>query len=279
MTEEEATATLEDAGFGVEVVEEPHRRREEGEVFDQDPDANEELDTSEPVTIYVSTGREQVTVPNVVGLSEEEARERLQQAGLKVGAVTEQTAEDAEPGEVLRQFPEADRDVDRGTEVDLVVAGEQTVPSVVGRNQEDATAILEDAGYRVAVNSTPDDEVPEGQVISQEPIAGTELPEGETVTILVSEGPEARAMPDVRGEDADDAEAILASDFGLDVTRQDADPTQCQVAAPPGTVCEQDPAPGTPVEPGDDAILYVQDGDSALDPGSFAALFAFLALL
>jgi len=280
MTAEEATETLEDAGFGVEPIEEPHRRRPEGEVFDQDPEAREQLETGETVTIYVSSGKKQVTVPDVVGMSEEEARAALRDADLKVGSVTEQEADDAEPGEVLRQFPEADREVDEGTAVDLVVAGEQTVPDVVGETEEDATEILNDAGYTVAVSSAPSSDVPEGTVISQEPSAGSELPEGETVTILVSEGPEAREMPNVEGEDADDAEAFLEEDFGLDVSQVEANPTQCGVAQPPGTVCAQEPEAGTQVEPGDDATLYVQDADSrAFDRGLFAVLVAFLSWL
>ena len=278
MEEAEATDILQDAGFAVESVEEPHRRRPEGEVFRQEPEARERLETGETVTIYVSSGRAQTTVPDVVGLSLEEATQRLRAANLRVGEVTE-VESDAEPGEVVRQFPPADREVNEGDEIDLDVAGEQTVPNVVGESEDDATAILNDAGYTVAVNTTPSDEVPEGTVISQDPSAGTELPEGETVTILVSEGPETQEMPDVRGEDADDAEAFLEQDFGLDVQQVEANPTQCGVATPPGTVCEQDPAPGTPVEPGDDATLFVQGGDSALEPGLFAVLFAFLARL
>lgn len=275
MTEEEATETLEEAGFAVEPVEEPHPRRPPGEVFRQEPKADKQLETGQAVTIYVSSGREQTTVPDVEGLSLEDARRELRAAGLRVGDVTEQES-DEEPGTVLRQFPEAGDEAAVGTRVDLVVAAQSTVPDVVGLTEGDAKSTLEAAGYEVEVNKAPSNEVEEGRVIAQDPEAGAEYEKGLTVTILVSEGAEEQEMPDVRGENGDEAEAFLESEFGL-VVEQVEDSSQCFVAAPPGTVCAQDPEPGQKIEPGDDATLFVQEGDSStFDRGLFAALLYFL---
>ncbi len=77
-------------------------------------------------------------------------------------------------------------------------------------------------------------------------------------------------MPNVRGQDADSAEAMLENDFGLNVSQEEG-----ACAEPPGIVCDQEPAPGTPVSEGDTAILYVQPG-GAVVPGD--GLFAFLSL-
>lgn len=270
MTEEEAIAELEEVELGANVLEGPSRRRE-GRVFRQDPEAETEATTGDVVDIYVSTGRREVTVPDVVGMPQEEAEEVLEAEGLQVGEVSEQASEDFEAGEVISQFPRADATARAGDAVDLVVAGQPTVPNVVGMSEEDATATLQEAGYDVDVNTTPD-EADEGTVIAQEPEAGTELAEGETVTILVSEGPEAQEMPDVRGEDGDEAEANLEEDLGLVVEQVEAEPGMCG-AVPPGVVCEQDPEPGTPVREGDDATLYVQAGDALIPPsGLFASL-------
>ena len=68
-------------------------------------------------------------------------------------------------------------------------------------------------------------------------------------------------MPDVRGEDGDTAEDQLESDLGLVVTQQE---DTCPGAIPPGVVCDQSPAPGTPVEPGDSATLIVQTGEASV---------------
>ena len=274
MTEDETIEALEDVGLEVEPIEDFNRRVPEGEVFKQNPAAGADAMTGDSVTITVSSGVQQTTVPDLVGKSLDEATAALEEARLKLGGVTTGTAEDAQPDEVLEQFPAAGREVDRGTEVDLVVAQGTTVPDVVGEFQEDAQAILEDAGYGVSVVTEPSDEVEEGFVIAQDPDPGTELEQGSTVTILVSEGPEAQEMPDVTGEDGDEAEAFLEEDFGLSVEQVEADPSDCG-AVPPGTVCSQDPEPGTPVEPGDSATLYVQPGDAFIT-GLFALFLSFL---
>ena len=275
LEEDEARATLEDLGLEAVVEERAKKAVPEGEVFRQEPKPGEEVDEGDAVTIYVSTGARQTSVPSLVGMSLEEATAALKEAKLKVGEVTEEDSDEAEDGEVLQQFPAAGRELDVGSEVDLVVAaGGTTVPSVVGMTQDEAEATLEEAGFAVAVNTEPSEEEA-GTVIAQDPEGGTEYEEGATVTILVSEGPEAQEMPDVRGDNGDDAEAFLESELGLEVTQVDADPGDCG-AVPPGTVCEQDPAPGTPVEEGDSATLYVQPGDAFL-PGLFAWMFGFLA--
>ena len=270
---EEAVAELEDVGLEAAPQEEPSRKPE-GEVLEQDPEAGADAETGDTVTLIVSAGPRQVIVPDVVGMSLEEATETLESEKLRVGDVTFQAAEDAEPGEVLEQFPDAGEEVDARREVDLVVAQNQ-VPEVVGLTQEEATAVLQDAGYEVAVNTEPSEEE-EGIVIAQEPDGGTQLEEGATVTILVSEGPE-QEMPDVTGQDGDEAEAFLEEEFGLNVEQVDADPSQCG-AVPPGTVCEQDPAPGEPIAAGDDATLFVQPGDAFIGPGLFASLLFLFGL-
>ena len=269
MSQEEAETVLEDVEL-TPVVEEQPSKKPEGDVFKQDPKAGEEATTGDDVTIYVSSGLAQTTVPDLVGLTLEEAQDALKAAKLKVGEISEEVAEDAADSEVLRQFPAADREVDRGTQVDLVVAAGATVPDVVGMTEEEATSTLEDAGYSVSVATEPSDETAEGIVIAQDPDAGAEYETGQTVTILVSEGPEAQEMPDVTGQDGDEAEAFLEEDFGLEVSQTDANPSDCG-AVPPGTVCIQDPEPGTPVEPGDQAILYVQPGDAFLEQGGLFA--------
>jgi serine/threonine-protein kinase len=141
--------------------------------------------------------------------------------------------------------------------------------------EEEATSTLQGAGYEVSVSSEPSNDVEAGVVIAQDPDGGAAYESGQTVTILVSEGPEAQEMPDVTGQDGDEAQAFLEEDFGLEVTQVDADPSDCG-AAPPGTVCIQDPEAGTPVEPGDSATLYVQPGSASIGGGLFAWMIGLL---
>ena len=273
MMETEARETLEDAEFEVAVERRPHKKVEEGEVFRQNPEADTEAETGDTVTILVSEGVRQVTVPDLTGMTLEEAEAALKDAKLRLGEVRPDPLAEGEPGTVFGQFPLPDRQADAGSEVDVEVVGPSTVPDVVGMTQDEAEATLADAGYGVAVNSEPNDEFEEGIVFAQDPEDGTELEEGQTVTIVVSEGPAAEPMPDVTGMDADEAEALLEEDYGLVVSQAEG-----ACAAPPGTVCDQDPPPGTEVSPGDSATLFVQPGDAFLPPdGAFAWLLVLLA--
>lgn len=275
MTEEEAIEVLEEDGFEVEVETAPNRRAE-GKVFAQDPEAREEADEGSTVTISVSEGREQVEVPDLEGEAEEDAEEILERADLRLGEVTTEPSDEFEEGIIIGQSESPGSDVDEGTKIDIVVSsGEEsaTVPNVVGFTEEAAIATLENAGFVASVETAPS-EAEEGVVVSQDPEAGSERAPGDTVVILVSEGAEEREMPNVVGMEADEAEALLENDFGLKVTQEDG-----ACASPPGTVCEQDPAEGTPVSEGDSATLFVQPGGAALPSGFlFALLMNFMHL-
>lgn len=274
LEEEEAVDRLETAGFEVQVETGPHER-DEGTVFKQEPKANERLAEGERVTIFVSEGPQQVEVPNVVGDPIEDAKRTIRQAGLKVGDVTEEASEEVDEDNVIRQSPEGGFLIETGEPVDLVVSsGPEAVivPDVINQSEESAIDELERAGLEVVVQRAPSD-VDEGLVVSQDPQPGTEVEPGDTVEILVSEGPEEQAMPNVIGMDGDDAETMLERDYGLNVTQEEV---ACSNAAPPGEVCDQDPEPGEPVSEGDSATLFVQTGDSSVGFGAGVA-WAFSA--
>jgi serine/threonine-protein kinase len=274
-SEEDAVERLRNRGFEVDVEERPSNRRE-GRVFRQDPEAGEEADDGATITIFVSTGPEDFEVPDVLGEQLSDARDILREADLRVGQITPQPS-DEEEGTVIGQFPEPPTEVSPGDAIALTVSGgpeEIPAPSVIGQSQEDAEAEIAALGLRSSVIEV-EDEAPAGEVIDQDPEQGTPMEEGDVVTITVSTGTSEEPMPDVRGEDADTAEAYLENDFGLSVTQEEG-----ACAAPPDTVCEQDPAPDTPVSPGDSAILYVQPGGAFVpDDGLFAflTLFSFFA--
>lgn len=277
LTEDEARDVLEEASLSVEVERRPSRRPV-GEVTAQAPEEGETVQEGDTVTITVSQGPRQTEVPDVVGLDQEEAEEELEDARLRVGSVTEEPNEEFEAGQVIRQTPPAGAEVAVRTEVDLVISSgpeEVLVPSVVGLQEEQARQNIEAVGLEVQVNRQPDS-APEGQVIAQDPEGGTPATRGDTVVILVSEGPEERPMPDVTGQDGDDAEAMLESDFGLNVSQVDETGACTQ---PPGRVCRQDPSPGTPVSQGDSATLYVQSGGAGLGAPDFLSRWFAVILL
>lgn len=270
-SEEDAEERLEKRGFEVDVEPRPSDRKE-GRVFRQDPAGGEDADEGSTVTIFVSTGPEAFVVPDVRGEMFEDARDILREADLRVGQVTPQESEEPE-GTVLDQIPAPPEEIEPGDSVALFVSGgaaEIPAPSVIGQTEDSAVDEIEGLGL-VADSIYVPDAAPAGEVIFQDPDPGTAMEEGDLVTITVSTGPEDQPMPDVRSDDADSAQAFLENDFGLIVTQEEG-----ACAQPPGTVCDQDPAPDTPVAPGDSAILYVQPGGAAL-PGD--DLFAFLTLV
>lgn len=273
LTEDEAADELDAAGFQVSVDERPSEK-DEGEVIKQDPKARERLEEGETVTITVSSGVRQVEVPDVEGLKLNEARELIEDEGLKV-EITPVANDDIDENEVISQTPPAGTEVDVESTVELEVSsGPEAVlvPDVINQSEESAVAELERVGLTVTVDTAPSNDVDEGLVIAQEPDPGTEVDPGDEVLILVSEGPEPQPMPNVIGQDGGEAEAMLESEpYLLDVSVEE---TVCPGAVPPGEVCEQEPAEGTEVEPGDSAVLYVQDGSASL-----GAPFALLAVI
>ncbi|MFP5351776.1 MAG: Stk1 family PASTA domain-containing Ser/Thr kinase [Actinomycetota bacterium] len=272
MDQDEARDLLEDKGFDVD-IERKNSNKPRGEVTSQEPEGGERIEEGETVTIFVSEGRAEVEVPELVGLTQEEAEEEIENARLRVGDIATEPSDEFEEGIVISQSPEPGSDAEVRSTVDLVVSGGPEaviVPSVIGQSEETATDEIEAADLEVSVITAPSDEEA-GIVIAQDPEAGTEAAPGDVVTITVSEGTEEREMPDVSGQQGDDAEAFLESDFGLVVTQVEE---PCADATPPGAVCRQEPAPGTLVSEGDEATLYVQPGDASLSP-----TFALMGLL
>jgi eukaryotic-like serine/threonine-protein kinase len=191
-------------------------------------------------------------VPALVGLTEDDARLAIGDAGLTVGQVTREPDEDVPADEVIRQDPNRDVYVDPGTAVDLVVSlgkPEVQVPYVVGQPRLAARDALRAAGLKVAFTEVESDE-PKGQVISTDPAAGQSVAEGTTITLSVSDGPE--TVPDVRGRKQGDAPRVLQqAGFQVEV-RTDAASTE-----PKGTVVDQFPSAGGEADRGDTVIIFV----------------------
>ena len=119
-TQENAQELITAEELEVEVVEEASSTVEAGIVIRQDPEAETELNAGETVTIYVSTGTKQITMVNVVGQSESDAKNRLTELGFEVDVVYEEdTSKD--DGVVLRQSISSGETVNDGTQVTLTV--------------------------------------------------------------------------------------------------------------------------------------------------------------
>jgi len=189
LSEEDATAKLADAGLTVEGVDREFSDEERGTVIDQSPEADTTVAGGSGVTLTVSDGVQQVIVPSIVGLSQQDAVAQLREVGLRVGKQTPRDS-DQPGGEVLRARPAPGEQVDINSAVDLVVASGLTeVPGVLGLSEGEARSVLENAGFEVSVATSPSADFPAGDVLDQSPDAGTPAELASTVTITVAVTP------------------------------------------------------------------------------------------
>ncbi len=187
----QATAALQAAGLKPTTQSQASTKVKQGVVISTDPTAGTELQEGSPVTVTVSSGPQQVAVPEVTGSSEAEAKATLKAAGLKLGTVTQQSSNEQTAGTVLSQSPVSGTQLAAGQAVDLTVAQapkEVAVPEVVGQNETQAAAALGRAGFNPkSVSRTVTNPSQVGVVLKQSPAGGVMAPRGATVTIAVGE--------------------------------------------------------------------------------------------
>jgi beta-lactam-binding protein with PASTA domain/predicted Ser/Thr protein kinase len=159
-----------------------------GEVIDTSPSAGQSVPAGSKVTLVVSSGPAKVTVPDVTGESQAQAKSDLHNQGFEV-TVTDQTSSTVQPGNVISQTPAGNTQAAPGTTVTIVVAKAPTtasVPSVKGQTASAARTALQGAGFKVAqLSKTVIHSYRNGIVLSQSPGGGATAQKGSTVTITV----------------------------------------------------------------------------------------------
>jgi beta-lactam-binding protein with PASTA domain/predicted Ser/Thr protein kinase len=190
-------------------------------------------------------------VPNVVGMTEDEARVEIVDAGFEVGRVDREPSETVPADTVIEQDPNRDTFQDPGTTVSFVLSTgrpEVEVPFVVGSLRKEARTQLVAANLQVRFEEQDSDE-PRFQVLSTNPAPGTAVAEGTTVVVVYSAGPS--KVPDVRGlKQAEAEQTIREAGFVPDV-RVDAASVE-----PKGTVVDQIPVGGT-ADQGSTVTIFV----------------------
>ena len=183
-----------------------------GVVLAGDPAAGSEIRRGSTVTLTVSRGPERHGVPQLVGRTEAEARQRVVDARLTVGKVGKAFSETVPQGQVISTAPAANTSLKRASPVNLVVsAGRQpiAVTDWTGRPASQATAAMTTAKLKVNVTKQDwSDTVPKGSVISQSPTSGT-LFQGSLVTLVVSKGPVLVTVPNVVSQQEGPARSVL----------------------------------------------------------------------
>lgn len=171
----------------------------------------------------LNSGAKTVTVPNVLGYTQEDATEELRSLNLGV-KTSSGYSDEYEEGEVMSQTPSGGLQVEEGYEVEIQISrGPEpvkttTVPDLKGRTREEAEKLLEEAGL-VGVASEASNDAEEGTVFEQSPAKGEEVEEGSTVTYTVSTGPGTVSIPNVVGDGENSALGAL-EDAGFSVSRE-----------------------------------------------------------
>jgi beta-lactam-binding protein with PASTA domain len=280
----EATAVLEGAGLKPSMLEEFSPTVPEGTVFAQEPNPRTIGRVPAPkrrgwlwavlalIVVVVAAyalffmGGEQVVVPDVTGMTLEEAEVALIEAGLALGRESEEATEAVEPGLVISQEPVAGESVSEGTRVNIVVARPLEgveVPDVVGLPIDDAIEALEEAGLTVRAADVYSEDVEEGYVAEQSPQPGTRVEGGAEIALSVSMGPEPPAnveVPNLSGMTQDEAEEALG-DVELAASILEA----FSETVPLGEVVNQTPSRGTIVAPGTRVAVIVSRGPAPAD--------------
>ena len=202
-----------------------------------------------------------VTVPDVRGMSEKDAKALLNKKGLGIQVVTRKESKKYKAGKISKQTPEAGEKVSKHTKIEVVVSSglvgsKKAIPDVRGMSETEAQNELEDAGFKVTSSFQYDDSVESGKVISTTPEAGTKAEKGSTVTMLVSQGSNKKTVPDVRGMADATAQSTIKS-YGFNVGTVTYDYSD---SVEKGMVISQTVEPGTKASAGTSISITVSNG-------------------
>ena len=159
-----------------------------GQVISQDPPAGEQVVEGTEIVLDVSRGAKQVAVPNVVGMSQDNATTTLQQAGFEVSS-TSAPSDSTPEGIVSDQSPGGGTQAAKGSTVTITVSSgpsTATVPDEVGQDKQVAIDDLKANGFKVDVQNVACGDPNQDNIVQdQDPAGGSDAPTGSTVNISV----------------------------------------------------------------------------------------------
>ena len=199
-----------------------------------------------------------VTMPNLVGLTKEEAEQKMKELNLNFSVSEEKYDTEVENGKIMSQKPEYKEDfkIKEKSSITVVVSLGQKiviVPKVAGMALEEAKSTLEKEDLVVVVEEEPSKKIEAGYVISQDVPEDTEVGAGSTVTIKVSTGVETSLVPNLAGKTEEEAKkAIEEAGLILATTLYSEDTTKND-----GEVLKQTLNAGDTVEKGSNITITV----------------------
>ncbi|MDX6526262.1 MAG: eukaryotic-like serine/threonine-protein kinase, partial [Gaiellales bacterium] len=251
-----ATSKLESLGLKV-MTQQEASAKDPGTVLRVSPPGGQQVNTGSSVRLFVSKGQDTKTVPKITGMTIADATALLTQHSLTLGNQTEKN-DLAVAGTVIAQDPAAGAVAPVNSSVNVTVSkgpNSVNVPDLTGQDEPTAQANLKAAKLTEgAVHHVPSTSQPAGTVVSTDPAADTQAPEGSPVILVLSTGPPKVTMPEVYGKSAADA-AQAIQDAGLVPRTPSTFPTNDP--ALDGTVRKTSPQPGKRVTEGSSVIISV----------------------
>jgi beta-lactam-binding protein with PASTA domain len=251
-------------GFKVVKAEGRHDEKiAEGSVLAMEPLQGTEVEAGSTITLVPSLGPKRVVVPKTAGMTQDDARAAIAEAGLTVGKMRRIKNLEVARNHVIRTSPQVGEKVKEGSKVDIYVSAGLVMPDVFGMPKDEAAAFLTQQGFQVRVNEVDDDAEP-CTVIAQAPKAKSEVDQGIEAMITVArcqtdfwhwfrgdnearDDQEFRIMPGVMGKSVNDARAELqAQGFRVRVHN----------LSNSGVVRFQRPAPNSERPPGTEVHLW-----------------------
>lgn len=249
-TKEDALAALEKLGLKTEVVNDASADVQEDHVVGTDPTANSTVKSGSTITVTVSAGRENTSVPDLSGKTTAEASAILKKKGLDLDPVVrEGSSPKVERGKIMEQNPSAGTQVSKGSKVTITVStGEATtrVPVVTGMQWSQAEGNLTSLGFEPVVEFVDGSE-PDGTVISVDG-EGTQMPAKSKINVKVSNGSLIQT-PNLMNMTVDAAYSALQA-AGWKGNRSQivlGDPVKTGALVNGGRIAQQTPAAGSPV--------------------------------
>ena len=249
-----ARTVLQNDGFSVSVLNVTNNKPA-GIVIGQDPQGNDKAKEGSTVTLTVSQGPGNTTVPSVVGRSQKDAQNALTRAHLKYN-VQHEPSETIAKGKATRTDPSSGQPVGVESTVTLYISSGKpmvTVPNVIGESGSAARTQLTNAGFVVSTTNQTTTNVPAGQVVDQTPAGNTKLAAGSTVNLVIAQEPTTAQVPDVTGDTVNGATNALRA-AGFKVTQQTKPVTK---QSKDGIVVEEQPRAGSTQKKGSTVTIIV----------------------
>ena len=256
MSYSEAKEVLEEKGLKIEKADEPI---EKGKIVSQTPSKNSKVKKGRTVRVILSAGNTELKVPDLKGLSYNEAKTLLSEMGLQISKGDEVDSDSISEGLIASQYPAAKTKVDKGDIITVNISRgkkDAVIPKLVGTkftSENDISEILSKYGYKLGKVSYEESYETPGTIIKQSPDAGTTAEKKTTVDIVISKAKSKATVPNLTGMTYDQAESALQS-LGFSIGRVTEEENNGFTA---GTVFKQYPAANSEYQTGSTVDIWI----------------------